>query len=447
MNQLPFKEVSTWLSEPKDLCPSLQSDIITDVVIIGGGYTGLYTAIGLREAGIDVVVLEQDFAGAGGSGRNSGYVDGLIGKDYPSLLKIYKKERAKELCHFAKEAVLKVEDFIKRHHIPCEYEPNGNIMSAVHPKQVKKLKTVAEAGKYLGLDFTFLNQDEMEDRGVPKAFVAGLFDPVGGFLNPGLLVSHLRRIALEKGVRLYEKTPVLELIDSNPIVARCNRGTVTADQAVLATNVYTHALGWKKHLMSPVCVGMFETESLSNEQLEAIGGWEGREGIYTAHEQLENYRLTARNSIIAGGKHIKIPFGHRLTNTYIPDVFTAIEGVFRERFPQLAGLKVKNFWGGWIGISMDFMPDLGKLGKHQNIHYGLGFSGHGIPQTCLMGELLTEQVQGKVHPLAKVLKRRVIPVPPEPIKWLATNAVSGILSAIDGRTDKQVRKMNRLPFN
>ncbi|MEZ4887079.1 MAG: FAD-dependent oxidoreductase [Chitinophagales bacterium] len=443
MEQFPFSEISTWLSEPKDLCPSLQSDIRTDVVIVGGGYTGLYTAIGLREAGINVVVLEQDFVGAGGSGRNSGYVDGLIGKDYPSLLKIYKKERARELCNFAKEGVLKVEDFIKKHKIPCDYEPNGNIMAAVHPKQIKKLKTVVAAGEGLGLDFTFLSQEEMEERGMPQAFIAGLFDPVGGFLNPGLLVSHLRRIALEKGVQLYEKTAVLELRDSSPVVARCKGGTVTADQAVLATNVYTHALGWKKRLMSPVCAGMFETEPLSDEQMAAIGGWEGREGIYTAHEQLENYRLTANNSLIVGGKHIKIPFGNHLTNTYIPEVFTAIEGMFRERFPELVGLKVKTFWGGWIGIAMDFMPDLGKVGKHQNIHYGLGFSGHGIPHTCLMGELLTEQIQGKEHPLAKVLKRRVLPVPPEPFKWLGTKAISGILSGIDGVTDKQVRKMNR----
>ncbi|MCB9288715.1 MAG: FAD-dependent oxidoreductase [Lewinellaceae bacterium] len=442
MNTFPFRNISAWLDEPAGLQPKLNGDITTDILIIGGGYTGLYTAIGLREAGLDVAVLEKDFSGAGGSGRNSGYVDGLIGKDFPSLLKLYSPERARELCSFATEAVRKLEQFIQENDIRCEYEPNGNIMAAVHPKQIKKLKKVAEAGDALGMDFTYLGPEAMRERGIPSPFVAGLFDTVGGTLNPGLLISSLRKIALEKGVQLFEKTPVLRLDDSQPVAAHCPEGSVKAEAAVLATNAYTNALDWKKRLVTPIYTAMCETEPLTTDQLDAIG-WKGREGIYTAHEQLENYRLTARNTIVTGGKYVKIPYGFQVSDTYVPALFTRIEKVFRERFHQFPDIEMKAFWGGWLGMVLDFMPVLGVTGRHRNIHYGLGFSGHGIPQTLMMGEMLAEQVQGREHPRAGVLERRVMAMPPEPIKWLASQALSGVFSSLDYITDQQTRRLKQ----
>ena len=283
----------------------------------------------------------------------------------------------------------------------------------------------------------------MRERGAPSPFVAGVFDAVGGTINPGLLVTGLRALAIAKGVQLFEKTEVLDLADSQPVVARCKEGSVTAEAAVLATNVYANKLGWKKRLVIPICTAMCETAPLTAEQLEAIG-WKGREGIYTAHEQLENYRLTARNTIITGGKYVKIPYGYQVSDTtYLPNLFTKIEKVFRERFHELPDIEVKTFWGGWIGMTLDFMPALGVTGKHRNIHYGLGFSGHGIPQTLMMGELLAEQVQGRVHPLAKVLKRKVITAPPEPLKWLASHTLSGVFSSLDYFTDQQARQLKQ----
>ncbi len=441
MSNFPFSPISPWLNEPENIQPSLNQDISVDVVIVGGGYTGLYTALELRKAGMSVAVLEQEFSGSGGSGRNSGYVDGLIGKDFPSLLKLYKIERARELCDFAMEAVRKLEDFIKKNHIACEYVPNGNIMAAVHPDQIKRLNKVARASEALGMDFTYLGPEAMQERGVPSSFVAGIFDSVGGTLNPGLLINGIRKLAIENGVQLFEKTKVLNLTDSQPVRAYCEKGVVTAKSAVIATNAYSNELGWKKRMVTPIYAAMCETEPLTPDQRSALG-WTGREGIYTAHEQLENYRLTARNTIITGGKYVKIPFGFQASgSTYIPDLFKKIEMIFRERFVDYADLKVQTFWGGWIGMSLDFMPVIGTTGKHRNIHYGLGFSGHGIPQTLLIGELLAAQIQGLQHPLAKVLKRRAFPAPPEPFKWLVAKTLSGVFSTLDSITDRKVRQL------
>lgn len=437
MKKYEILQLSNWWKGPEKFQPSLEGDLRADVVIVGGGFTGLYTALNLRKAGVDVVVLERDFAGAGASGRNSGYVDGLIGKDFPSLLKLNKLERARELCAFASTAVHKLEAFIRTHQIDCEFVGNGSIMAALHPLQNKRLLKLQAAAKGLGLAFTYLDRAAMAERGIPPRFIAGIWDPVGGTLHPGKLVSKLREMAIEAGVRLYENTPVLNILPSAPVEVYTDKGRVMADQAVLATNAFTMQLGWKKRFASPVWAGMFESAPLSEEQRTRLG-WHNKEGIYTAHEKLESYRLTERNTLIAGGKYVKIPWGFRLREAPQPKMAAAIERVFRQRFPELADLELAAFWGGWIAIPLDFMPGIGVLGKHKNLHYAMGYAGHGVPQTLLLGEILADNVQGKSHPLGNVLHRRTLPIPPEPFKWLVSHLVDAGLGLVDGRVDRKV---------
>lgn len=430
---------SNWWNGPESLQPSLEGDLTTDVAIIGGGFTGMYTALQLRKFGVEVAILDAKFAGAEGSGRNSGYVDCLIGKDFPSLLKMNKLERAKDLCHFSTEAVLKLENFIKTHQIDCDYVSNGNINAAIHPSQIKRLKKLEEVGAELGLHLNYLDENAMRERGIPKNFIAGIHDTIGGVVNPGKLVAFVRELVLKKGVKLYENTPVLKVHNSSPVRLETPKGVVLAKKVVLATNAFTASLGWQKRFLSPIWAGMFETAPFSSDQLDALQ-WKNKEGIYTAHEKLESYRRTEHNTMILGGKYIKIPFGFKLGDVSAPKMANKIEAFFRQRFPELKDLELAKFWGGWIGIPLDFMPKIGVMGKHKNIFYGLGYAGHGVPQTFLIGELLGHKVYGKEHPLGKVLDRRTIPIPPEPFKWLASNAVDKILGWIDRKVDRKVEK-------
>ncbi len=437
MTKFVTQKYSNWWSGPENLQPRLIEDLRTDVVVIGGGFTGLYTALNLRQRGISVAVLEREFAGSGASGRNSGYIDGLIGKDYTSLLKTNKLSRAQELCHFAKTSVLRLEGFIRDNQIECSYVSNGNINAAIHPRQNKRLMALQAAGKGLGLNLRFLGRDEMRERGIPASFVSGILDPVGGILDPGKLISNVRKMAISAGVQLYEQTEVVRIHNSAPVMVETAGGTVTADSAVLATNAFTMQLGWKRRFMSPVWAGMFESETLSQEQRDRLN-WPNREGIYTAHEKLESYRLTEHNTLIAGGKYVYIPWGSQLRNLDRPTMAVKIEKVFRNRFPELEDLKLATFWGGWIAIPLDFMPGIGVTGKYNNIHYGIGYAGHGVPQTLLVGEILAENVQGKAHPLGKVLDRWTFPIPPEPFKWLVSKVVDGALGIADRYIDRMV---------
>ncbi len=433
---------SNWWDGPESLQPALEADITTEVVIIGAGFTGLYTALQLREVGVNVVVLEKGHAGIGGSGRNSGFVDSLIGKDFPSLLKMYKLNRAKELCSFSVEAVRKLEAFIQSNQIDCDYVPNGNVNAAIHPRQVKRLQNLKEAGDQLGLQFNYLDESAIRERGIPDSFIAGIHDALGGTLDPGKLIKEVRSMALSRGVKLFEQTEVVRIHEHKKVKVETNHGSVKAQQLVLATNAFTPSLGYKKRTLSPVWAGMFETAPLTSDQNEVLQ-WQGREGIYTAHEKLESYRRTERNTLILGGKYVKIPYGFKLADIAPSRMADAIAGVFRQRFPGLRELELTNFWGGWIGIPLDFMPRLGVTGKYGNIHYGIGYAGHGIAQSLLVGEILAYNLNGKRHDFRGLLDRRELPIPPEPFKWLVSNAIDKTLGWMDNRVDDRVAQSNQ----
>ncbi|MEM7136002.1 MAG: FAD-binding oxidoreductase [Myxococcota bacterium] len=439
--QFPFEEVSIWLSAPDDRRPRLREDVRADVAVIGGGYTGLSTALSLRKEGADVVVLERDFAGSGASGRNAGHVAPTIGKDLPTLLRMFGEERASKLVRFADHAVDYAVGLMQSYDIECNYIPHGNIMAAVHPKHTDRLRNAADLGRRLGGDVAFLTETDMRDLGIPGAFLCGVHERRGGIFQPGLFALGLRKAAIEAGVRLYEGTPVRRIEEGKSARVHCDEAIVTADSIVVATNAYTNALGYNKRAVAPLRVSQFETEPLSDAQLEALG-WRGREGIYTAHEALENYRLTADNTIVGGSKVVSYAYGSALPEPYDVRAFEGITSAFRERFPEFAELSMATYWGGYIGFTLDFLPTLGTSATHRNVHHGYGYAGHGVPQACLMGDMLCARVMGRRHAAEDALDRRVWNWPPEPLRWLAFTAIDRGLAMVDAITDRQVRRMN-----
>lgn len=436
--RLPFCEISPWIASPADLQPALEGNLAADVVIVGAGYTGLSTALALRAQGADVVLLERDFAGAGASGRNAGHLTPTIGKDTPTLLRFFGRERASRLLAFADAAVEYTEELIRKLEIDCDYRACGNIMAGVHPKHDARLRKAAETAAELGARVRFLTQGELRERGIPEAFCSGILEELGGHLHPGRYVLGLRRAALAAGVRLFEGSGITELESGVRVVARCERGSVSADHAVLATNAYTPGIGRLQRMIAPLRVQLFETAPLTAAQLAELD-WHGREGVYTSHEVLESYRLTARDTIVGGSRVVRHGFGGRLPRAYDRRAFETIESAFRDRFPTLRGVDVENFWGGWIAFGLDFLPSLGSVGEHGNILYGVGYAGHGVAQATLMGAMLAERVRGHEHEFEAALRRRLRKWPPEPLLWLAGKLVNATLEAIDRRTDRQIR--------
>jgi gamma-glutamylputrescine oxidase len=430
---------SLWMEEVMDApAPPYRGEGAVDVAIVGAGFTGLSAAIALRAAGASVTVVEREIAGFGASGRNAGHLTPTIGKDLPTLARFYGRERAHGLIALVQRAIGHVETTIAQHGIDCAYEPVGNVMAAVHEKQHHALDRAAEAAGVLGFDGEMLEPAVMRERQLPRAFTRGFLMRRGGILNPGRYVRGLRRVALAAGAVLHEHTPVLHLEDGDPLVLTMPGGRLRAREVILATNAYTPDLGWLGSRVLRLYVYLFATAPLTAAQREKIG-WGGREGIYTAHEMLESYRLTSDQRIVGGAKLVRYGYGGRPLFDD-PATFVAIEDAFRLRFPELADVRITHRWGGPIGFALDFLPAVGSAGRHGNVYYSVGYAGHGIALASYAGTMLTDMIAGRDGPGEALWGRRQVPLPPEPLRWLVVKALTGVFGAIDRRVDDALKR-------
>lgn len=430
-----FFEVSQWVKRPAQTCPPLSGEIRADVVIVGGGFTGLSTALSLREAGVDVALVEKDFCGMGASGRNAGHLTPTIGKDFPSLVKSVGKERAVEFARFADRAVHYTEAMIRKLGVDCEYRPTGNIVTGLHPRHRKPLEEGAELASRLGVGLAFLDEAEVRRRNLPGHVRFGMIEKAGGHLHPGKYVMALRQAAIDAGVRIFEDSAVSRIEDAgSPVVVHTATGSVSADKLVIATNAYTPVtLGRMRSKVFPVRVTLFRTQVLTDEQWKRIG-WEGGEALYTAHEAMENYRPQADGRISGGSKFVQYGFGSKLTRGYLPEIFTRWREVFARRFPEIPDVKIESFWGGWIGLTLDFLP-IHQSNARGTVFHGIGYNGHGIAQGTYAGPMLADQVLGRANAEVDLFRRYLLPLPPEPLRWLVIKGITATLDRIDRKVD------------
>src|SRR4051794_414841 len=198
---------SLWLDPPPEPGAPLEGELKCDCVVIGAGYTGLSAALAMAEDGADVVVLERDYAGFGASGRNAGHLTPTIGKDLPTLLRLYGRERGGALVRFADTAVEHVEAAIADPGLDCDYEAGGNVLAGVHPGQRPMLEKAAAAARQLGGAMRMLDQSELATRDLPRCVACAYLDERGGVLHPGKYVRALRDETVRAGARLFESTP------------------------------------------------------------------------------------------------------------------------------------------------------------------------------------------------------------------------------------------------
>jgi glycine/D-amino acid oxidase-like deaminating enzyme len=285
----------------------------------------------------------------------------------------------------------------------------------------------------------------MRARGLPPAFLSGALEGAGGTLDPGRLVLGLRRAAIAAGVRIHEGTAVTQVMDGPTPMVRTDRGTLRAERIVLASNAWTRELGAPGKKMLPLHDTLFDTAPLSGAQLAALGGWPRREGVYTAHEMLESYRLTARRTIIGGSKAPRYPWGGRPDAGGGPDPYgqRVIARAFRDRFPELAELPIARFWGGWIAMTLNFLPLIGTLDENGGRWHALGYNGHGIAQALAVGDILADGIAGRDNEWAHALPKPAPTLPPEPFLWLLARGLMLFFGTIDAIRDRQIRAGRR----
>jgi gamma-glutamylputrescine oxidase len=429
---------SMWLDPPPQPGRALEGETDADAIVIGAGFTGLWTAIALRERGADVIVLEREYAGFGASGRNAGHLTPTIGKDLPTLLRIYGSERGGAMVRFAEEAIEHVETAIAERGLECDYVAAGNVLAGMHPGQRPALEKAAQAGRRLGGSLRMLDSADLAERGLPRFVSCGYLEERGGVLHPGKYARALRDLATGAGARVFESTPVDAIASGQRIRVETPRGSATAPLCVVATNAYTPGLGILRSAVAPLHVSLFATAPLTAEQRERVG-WTGGEGIYTAHEVLESYRLTADGRIVGGSRHVRWSYGGRPLPDRDPDTFAALEATFHDRFPELPDVTVERCWSGPIAMTLDFLPAIGRAGRHGNLLYGVGYNGHGVAQASYAGTLLATMVSGEDPGHPELLGRRRVPMPPEPLRSLWARGILAGLRLLDRRTDRRAR--------
>ncbi len=432
--------VSPWLAEIDDPAPSLDDSIDVDIAVIGAGYTGLSSALALAEEGHRVAVLEAEVAAFGASGRNAGHLTPTIGKDIPTLELMFGQERTKELLDFAEGSIEHTEALIRKYDISCDYEAVGNVFGAIHEKQFAGVEKAARACERVGMHAELLDENQLRERGFPRVIKRGVFEPRGGVLNPAKLARGLRRAALASGVQLFEKTPVTAMDPGRIVTLTTPGGEVRANHVVVGTNAYPSAIlteGFEAPVpkLARLQVQLFWTEPLTDDQLGAVD-WRARAGVYSAHEVLENYRLTADNRVLGGTKYVRYGYDNRPLSDVDQKIASKVETAFRARFPELDQVPIARHWGGPIGFAIDFLPQVGRAGPHHNILYAVGYAGHGLAQASYAGQIIVDLLNER-DGLGRVLwlkPRRIMP--PEPLRWLVVRSILGVLEWSDERVDR-----------
>ncbi|MBM7169654.1 FAD-binding oxidoreductase [Streptomyces sp. G44] len=385
-----YSAFSGWVDRPAAFAPMLEGELSCDIAVVGGGYAGMAAALRLAGRGADVALLESGFCGWGGSSRNAGYLSNALAGD-PQLLKTLYARRLPGLIRYADAAAHFTEGLIRRLAIDCDYEPTGNVIAAVSPGQLRRTQRNARILRGAGADVEFV---EGADFGLPNTFLGGVFERVGGLLNPGKFALGLRDALLASGVRVHEQTTVRAIEPhSSGVDIDVTGGRLRAERVLLATNAYSGALAIApKRMVTPVWTSLVETEPVAPERLAATG-WTRRTGIITPHTILENYRPTPRGTIMFGTRRLRTAQGALGAREPDDAVVADLVRGFHERFPSLGDVAPERAWGGWIAMTSSLLPVAGEAAR--NVFYAIGCNGHGLAQSPYLGTLLADRLAGE----------------------------------------------------
>lgn len=441
-------------SDPHPL-PAAEGHSEHDVVIVGGGYTGLWTAyfITERNPGARVAILEQDICGSGPSGRNGGFLHGWWDQ-LPLLEELYGPDQALTIAWEADESVDGTRAFCERHAIDAWFKRGGYLRVSASTAQDSDWSGSVAACDRLGVpdQYVALTSDEVQRRCASPVFRAGAFMPNAATVQPARLARGLRRVLLERGVTIHEGTRVRSIRVRERVEVRTDHARVLADQAVLALNAW--AAGWPGHRSSLVAWGSYIALTEPAPDLLRQVGWIGGEAITDSRFTVQYFRTTPDGRVAFGAGVGAAGYGGRIGATFDSDrraVERAVAGL-RRLLPNLASVPIAESWGGPIDVSADRLPLIGTR-RGGRVHYAHGYSGNGVGPARLAGRVMAARICGSNDPIARlaIVNRRVRPFPPEPIRYLGARLVREALIHGDEladqgrRTGPLVHAVSRLP--
>ena len=416
----PGAQRSWWLREaladdPGAECPPLDRDITADVVIVGGGFTGLWTAYFLTELNpkLGVVVLEQDICGGGPSGRNGGFASGWW-DELHGLVTLYGQEAAVRSCRAISASIKAIGEFCELHGVDAWYRAGGYMYAITAAAHERLCEEMVELAREVGVpeELRALTAEEVTTRCASPAFRGGAYMRDGASVQPARLARGLRRVVLGRGVTIHEGTTVSRLDRTTAVTPR---GSVRAKHAVLAVNAW--GVGWPQLNSRLVAWSSYIVLTApAPDRLREIG-WTGGELISDFRVSLRYFRTTPDGRIAFGGG------GGRARRT-VDDMFTrdaravaeTAEG-FRLMFPSFAGVPIEDAWGGPIDVSPNHLPTFGRLAD-SNVYYAAGYTGNGVAPTRVAGQVLADLITGSDTDAVRLpmVNARSRAFPPEPFR-------------------------------
>jgi glycine/D-amino acid oxidase-like deaminating enzyme len=430
---------SFWLSRrPYQPCPPLDGSIVVDVVIVGSGFTGLWSAIELKEAdpSIEVAVVEAKVAGYGASGRNAGFAMTMVGRSLHDLVQKVGPAQARATHRAMRQVLGDIDRFCETEQIDAEVSAPGLLTVSNGPEQDQRVRDDLAAAGSLGLD-DFHELSGAECRALLRCdrFRLGHFEDDSLLVDPAALARGLRDAAIRRGVRIYEQTPVLSFDERHRqgVLARTPFGSVHADRGLIATNAYAWSVPALRRFIFTVRSYVILTEPLSDAQWERIG-WERRMGVEDKRIMPHFFRPTPDGRILWGGRDAPISaVGPNPRHDRDSAVFARLEETFRWSFPQLSDLRVVEGWGGPVCGTLRCIGSVGFLGRSERLGYALGYAGHGVGQSRLAARCVRDLflgAGGEVLELPLVAKRP-LPLPPRPIGTAVLGFSQQILQRVD----------------
>jgi glycine/D-amino acid oxidase-like deaminating enzyme len=442
--------VSFWFTQlggMPDPRPPLEGRVEADVCIVGGGYTGLWTAYELRRANpsLEVVVLEREVAGFGASGRNGGWVLGVVSGSRAGWIERGGRDGALALERAIHATVDEVGAVVEAEGIDCDFVKGGTLVVAGSDLELDRLRAQHTEDLELGLgeeDTVLLDAAALAERVRVQGALGGLFSPHCGRVQPAKLVRGLAKAVERKGATIYEQTPVLGI---QPGRAWSSASEVRARWIVRATEAYTANLPGLRRVLAPVNSAMIATEPLPATAWQAIG-WDGCETMLDGRRLYTYLQRTADGRIALGGRGVPYLYGSRTVKEEAPPAAT-IEGLRQrllELFGPAAGVGIAGAWQGILGVSRTWRPAVG-IDSGRGLAWAGGYAGDGVAASNLAARTLRDLLLGADTELTRL---PWVGAPerswePEPFRYAGIHAVHRLLRAAD-RVERRTGRPSRL---
>lgn len=371
--------------------PELEGDIRVDVAIVGGGFTGINTALELAERGLKVAVIEAEKVAWGATGRNGGQVTGSLSGD-GAMTKQMSKKLGRDVDDFIWNLRFRGHDIIKsrieKYAIDCDLK-FGHLHAAYKPSHMKELTdSYNEAvSRGMGDQVTLLTREDMPDYLETDVYHGALYNRKNMHLHSLNLCLGEARAAESLGTLIFENSPVIDIKHGKTPKVITAKGTVTANTVMLAGNAY-HRLERLKMSgkIFPAAGGIVATEPLSDEVVAAINPKDL--AVYDCRFVLDYYRLTADKRLLFGG-------GANYSGRPSRDIAAELRPAIERTFPRLKGVGIDFQWSGMMGVVINRIPQLGKLSD--NVFYAQGYSGHGIATSHIVSEIMAKAITGHLE--------------------------------------------------